>query len=322
MPKTTQKKEQKLVKPGKGSDDCEMAAYDITYSLNKINSLGKLSRTGKKTNAESYDNIKSKAAYVFSLLKEPVKEDDMDIRVHLNLINSIFYEIWDCCQEYIDKNRGFRWSSKGRARVREVKRLQNAITMLTLHANSWKASELLEAREVLGFDTYAKAYGFGSYISSVSTESDSNAGPISNGSTSTLADTIRKASGTDQKASGTDQKASDKKTEEIDVNEFNDHLLSYDELNVYGMKHSCLIVFRPDFEAEKMKLRVEKNEEDKKINSDALNEMYSLAKFYNGDRGAKIVEMIWNSYRHEFGRKTGQLAPGKLSEYIEGYKEN
>lgn len=310
MPKTTQKKEQKLVKPGKGSNEYEMAAYDIADSVNKINSLGKSSRTGKKTNAESYDNIKSEMSYVFSLLREPVKQDPLDVKVHLNLINNTFSDISDKCQDYIEKNRGFRWSSKGRARVREVKRLQIAIRRLLLEANYW------QAHEVLGFETYAKVYSFGPYISSVSTESDSNAGPITKGSTSTLSDTV-------QKASGADQKASDTNPEKIDVDKFNDKLPDPDILNFYAAKHGCLlVVIDTNFEANKLRLRAEENEEDKKTNRDALNEMYRFAQFICGDYGARLVEMIWNAYRHEFGRKTGKLAPGELSEYIEDYKEN
>ncbi len=283
MPKKTQNKASELAKPGKNSSAAEKNAYDIVDSVNKIKNTGKSSRTKKKENAESYEKIMQHSDILFSILKEKV-----DLNEATRKANQIYDEailIYNTCGEYLAKNRGFRWSTKGRERVRQVKRLRNAIWMGIVTETNYEHAKTLFARQ----ETYGQFYAMSSYLSTNTTVASSNVSPQAQS----------------ESATGSEN------SNQLDVNYFNNEIPSVEDLKTYVKNcignDSNITLFEGAGVFEELKV----GKEAAANNLEWFIIMNSIA----GNRGIPEVELIWNSYRYAINRSGGELLP-ELKEYF------
>ncbi len=283
MPKKTQNKASELVKPGKNSSQKVKYAYDIVDSVNKMKNTGKSSRTKKKENSYWYNEIIQHSEILFSLLKEKVDMNEAKKKA-IN-INDVAYLISKFCDNYLQKNRGFRWSPKGRERVNQVRRLNNAIVQLFIGEFYSDFPESYFG----GKTTYGQAFGMSSYLSTNTTEASSN------------------VSSQAQSESATGSENSNL----LDVNHFNKELPTEEDLKTYV--NNCL---GTDFYITLIErygiLKELKVEKDKAKDN---REWLIVACAAVGNIGTQVVELIWNSYRYEINRQGGELLP-ELKDYL------
>ncbi len=283
MPKKTQNKASELVKPGKNSSAAEKNAYDIVDSVNKIKNTGKSSRTKKKENAESYEKIMQHSDILFSILKEKV-----DLNEATRKANQIYDEailIYNTCGEYLAKNRGFRWSTKGRERVRQVKRLRNAIWIGIVTETNYEHAKTLFARQ----ETYGQFYAMSSYLSTNTTVASSNVSPQAQS----------------ESATGSEN------SNQLDVNYFNNEIPSVEDLKTYVKNCIGKDSYITSFEEARVFEELKVGKEAAANNREWFLFMYTIV----GDIGMPVIELIWNSYRYEINRQGGELLP-ELKDYL------
>lgn len=293
MPKKTKNKAPELVKPGKNSSVAEKNAYDIVDSVNKIKNTGKSSRTGKKANSNYYDEIIQHSDILFSLLKEEVNLNEVvrkatQIKGEANLI-------YNTCGEYLLKNRGIRWSTKGRERVRQVKRLRNAIWLgIITETQPDHAYGMFDNKK-----TYGQLYAMSSYLPTASNEEKIEENSIS-------------------KASDKEVVKSNEEFDLFNSNFFDGKKPDFDSIvdffnkcNIDGLKYDSAI--RVDIQW--LVSAMEDNDMEEAGNR--FGDMYTVAQQY-GEAAEKAIEVLWEGYRPEMVKNNESL-PSDFKEYIKPY---
>ncbi len=293
MPKKTQKKASELVKPGKNSSQEVKNAYDLVDSVNKIKNTGKSSRTGKKENSNYYDEIIQHSDILFSLLKEKV--DMNEVKKKAIKIKDEAFLISEFCESYLQKNRGFRWSPKGRERVHQVRRLN--IALFKLFADVTYAD--YPKSYFGGKTTYGQAFGMSSYLPTASNEEKIEENSIS-------------------KAPDNEAVKSDEEFDLFNSNffngkkpDFNSIVDFFNKCNIDGLRYDSTI--RVDI----LGLVSAMDDNDMKKAGDVFGDMYVVAQQY-GEAAEKAIEVLWEGYRPEM-MKNNESLPSDFKEYIKPY---